>query len=84
MISGSLEFLVDKEEYDNKSMYIYEFNDTTDESLKKRFGVLGNEDYWYPFINDPKEVQLFETKFQKLAAQRQGSFYYLLPSYLHI
>ena len=83
-MSGSLELLEDKEEYDNKSVYIYEFFDDMDESLVKKFSVTGKDKHWYPFINDPKEVQLFEAEFQKLAANRQGNFCSLLPFNLHI
>ena len=82
-MSGSLEFLEDKEEYDNKSMYIYEFFDNMDESLAMKLRT-GDEKYWYPFINDQKEVQLFETEFQKLLTERQSNFYSLFPSHLHI
>ena len=83
-MSGSLEFLEDKIEYDNKSMYIFEFYDDMNEGLKNEFNVLGNEDYWYPFINDLKEVQRFETKFQQLLIDREGNFYSLLLSHLYI
>ena len=79
-----LEFLEDKEDLDNKGMYIYEFYDDMDESLRKRFSILGNEAYWYPFINDPKEVQRFEIEFQNLLAERQSSLYSLFATHLYI
>ena len=78
-----MEFLEDKEDLDNKGMYIYEFYDDMDESLRKRFSILGNEAYWYPFINDPKEVQRFEIEFQNLLAERQSSLYSLFATHFY-
>ena len=78
-----MNFLEDKEDLDHKGVYIYEFYDKMDESLKKRFNVLGDEDNWYPFINDPKEVQRFEIEYQNLLAERQGSFYCLFGTHLY-
>ena len=77
ILSGNLEFLEDKVEYDESATYVYEFYDDIDNNLQNKIPGLGNEKYWYPFINNLEEVQRFEMKFQVLLSERKGKYCFL-------
>ena len=72
ILSGNIEFVENKEEIDNKSSYVYEFNDEYDLSLINSIKIQGNEQFWYPFLNDPNEIFLFETEFQNILNKRKS------------
>lgn len=77
ILSGTLEFSQNTEEFDHRSQYIYKFYDAVDLNLQMKFGTKGNEDFWYPFTNDPKEVYIFETTFQDILQTRSSKTLFL-------